>query len=78
MIVRTVIDKEFVGLGDKIRRARKLDKRSLRQITEEVGMTPMNWYKIEKEETKTLPVETLKRIEEVLGVNLEVELEHLK
>jgi hypothetical protein len=35
-------------------------------------MTTMNWYKIEAEDTKALPIETLRRIEEVLGVDFRV------
>ncbi|NES01289.1 MAG: XRE family transcriptional regulator [Symploca sp. SIO1B1] len=35
-------------------------------------MTPTNWYKIEAEATKYLPLETLIAIEKVLGVNFDV------
>ncbi len=72
MKVRKIIDVEIPGLGERIRRARKIDKRPLTEIAEKVGMSPMNWYKIEAEETKALPEETLKKIEEVLGVDLGV------
>ena len=75
MKVRKNIDVEVPGLGQQIRKARKLDRRSLIQICELVDMTPMNWYKIEAEETKALPIETLRKIEEVLGVNFGVKLD---
>ena len=73
--IRKNIDVEVPGLGEEIRKARKLDRRSLIQICELVDMTPMNWYKIEAEETKALPLETLRKIEEVLGVDFGVKLD---
>ena len=75
MKVRAIIDVEAPGLGKRIWKARKLSDKSLAQITEQVGMTPTNWYKIEAEGTKALPLETLRKIEQVLGVDLEVDLE---
>jgi transcriptional regulator with XRE-family HTH domain len=72
MKVRKTIDLEIPGLGERIRQAREKDGRSLTEICRQVPMTTMNWYKIEAEETKALPIETLRRIEEVLGVNFGV------
>lgn len=70
MKVRKVIDREVPGLGAQIKKAREASPRSLVQICAEIDMTPANWYKIEKEETKVLPVDTLRKIEEVLGIDL--------
>lgn len=75
MKIRKNVDVEVPGLGEEIRKARKVDHRSLIQICELVGMTPMNWYKIEAEETKALPIETLRKIEEVLGVDFGIKLD---
>jgi transcriptional regulator with XRE-family HTH domain len=72
MKVRRVDDREFPGLGDRIRRAREADARSLAELCRQTNMTTMNWYRIEAEETKALPLETLRRMEAVLGVNLGV------
>jgi ribosome-binding protein aMBF1 (putative translation factor) len=74
MKVRRVVEKEVPNLGARIKEARETDSRSLAEICRQIPMTPMNWYKIEAEETKALPIETLRRIEEVLGVDFEVEL----
>jgi transcriptional regulator with XRE-family HTH domain len=74
MKVRKVVEKEVPGLGAKIKQARESDERSLTEICALVGMTTANWYKIESEETKSLPLETLRRIEEVLAVNFGVDL----
>lgn len=72
MKVRKVIDVETPGLGAKIKAAREADSRSLLSICKEIDLTPMYWYKIEAEEVKALPIETLRRIEEVLGVDFGV------
>ncbi|BAY67020.1 MULTISPECIES: helix-turn-helix domain-containing protein [Nostocales] len=72
MKVRRTIDVEIPSLGKRIRQAREADKRSLAEICRQIPMTTMNWYKIEAEETKALPIETLRRIEEVLGVNFSI------
>lgn len=70
MKIRYTKDIEAQGLGRKIFEARKLHKKTLTQIVGEAGMSIGNWYKIETEATKTLPVETLRRIEAVLEVKL--------
>lgn len=62
-----------VGLGAQIKKAREADPRALTQLAALAGMTAANWYRIEAEETKVLPLETLRKIEEVLGVNFGVE-----
>lgn len=72
MKVRKVIDIEAPGLGAKIKAAREADSRSLLSICKAIDLTPMYWYKIEAEEVKALPIETLRRIEEVLGVDFGV------
>ena len=78
MKVRKVIDIEAPGLGAKIKAAREADSRSLLSICKEIGLTPMYWYKIEAEEVKALPIETLRKIEEVLGVNFGVNFDSQK
>jgi transcriptional regulator with XRE-family HTH domain len=75
MKVRKIIEVEVPGLGDRIRKIREADSRSLAEICRQIPMTTMNWYRIEAEETKALPVETLKRIEEVLGVDFGVKFD---
>ncbi|MEW5856734.1 MAG: helix-turn-helix transcriptional regulator [Cyanobacteriota bacterium] len=72
MKVRKVVEREFSGLGAQIKRLREADDRSLIQICAQAGMTPANWYKIENEETKVLPLETLRKIEAVLKADLGV------
>lgn len=59
------------GLGTRIKAAREADTRSLKDIASAANMSSMNWYRIEAEE-QTLPEETLRKIEEVLGVDFGV------
>ncbi|MBV6626650.1 MAG: helix-turn-helix domain-containing protein [Rivularia sp. (in: Bacteria)] len=75
MKVKKILETDVPGLGSRIRQAREADSRSLAEICRQVGMTTMNWYRIEAEETKALPIETLRRIEEVLGVDFKVKLD---
>ncbi len=65
---------EVPGLGERIREARLDDRRSLKAICDAVGMSSQNWYRIEKEK-QSLPIETLRKIEEVLGVDFGVKIE---
>ena len=72
MKVRKTIDVEFPGLGGLIKGWRKADRRSLAQICREIDMSIPNWYKIEKSKVKVLPVDTLMRIADVLGVEIQI------
>jgi transcriptional regulator with XRE-family HTH domain len=72
MKIRKCIEIEAPGLGAQIKKAREADERSLTQIAFTAGMTAANWYRIEAEETKMLPFETLRKIEQVLGVDFGV------
>ena len=75
MKVRKVTDVAVQHLGKAIYEARKKDSRSLAEICTLVDMTPSNWNRIEKEQTKFLPLETLRKIEEVLGVDFGVQFD---
>ncbi|WP_313950031.1 helix-turn-helix transcriptional regulator [Nostoc sp. FACHB-190] len=75
MRVRKTEERDFPGLGARIKQARESDSRSLIHLCAEIDMTPANWYKIENEETKVLPLETLRKIESVLQVDLGVKFD---
>ncbi|GET38883.1 helix-turn-helix domain-containing protein [Microseira wollei] len=72
MKVERVQAVEVPGLGNKIKEAREADKRSLTQICGLVGMSTANWYRIEQEKNESVPEETLRKIEAVLGVEFGV------
>ncbi|MCA2768841.1 MAG: helix-turn-helix transcriptional regulator [Microcystis sp. M152S2] len=62
------------GLGEKIKLAREADPRPLTTICKIMNMSSNNWYRIEKE-AQTLPLDTLRKIENVLGVDFGVSLD---
>jgi transcriptional regulator with XRE-family HTH domain len=74
--VRRIVttDIEVTGLGDKIKTARESDPRSLSEICRALDMSRTYWYKIEGEKVDgvSLPEDTLRRIEAVLGVDFGV------
>ena len=72
-VVKT-IEVEGPGLGEKIKQLRQADGRSLKSICKSVGMTPMNWHRIENEK-QTLPLETLRRIESVFTIDLGISID---
>lgn len=61
-------------LGDRIKEARLEDSRTLLAICKEIEMTPSNWYKIEQEVNKVLPIQTFLQICAVLGTDFDVDL----
>jgi transcriptional regulator with XRE-family HTH domain len=69
------ISLEVPDLGLRIKEAREKDPRSLRAIAKAAGMTATNWLRIEAEENKSLPVETLRRIQGVLGTTFGVQID---
>ena len=70
-VVKT-IGVEVSGLGERIKKARTSDSRSLTQLAALANMTTANWYRIEGEKFNTLPYETLQNIEKALGIDLNV------
>jgi transcriptional regulator with XRE-family HTH domain len=72
MKVRRTIDKEVPHLGQKIRQAREASGRSVESLIKEAGISRVYWYDIENENVRALPEETLRRIEQTLGVDLGV------
>ena len=76
MKVYTEISVDVEGLGERIKSAREADLRPLTTICDLIDMTTKNWYQIEKE-VQSLPLETLRKIETVLGVDFGVTLDQL-
>lgn len=74
MKVIKVLSVDIPGLGHRIKTARENDPRTLKKICEEVGMSAQNWYRLE-DEKQTLTIETLRKIEEVLNVSFNVNID---
>lgn len=60
-------------LGQRIRDARHESGRTITQLAAEADISVANWYAIEQERIKVLPIATLRRIEQVLKVDFGVE-----
>lgn len=72
MQIRKEVFIDAPGLGERIKEARKASSLTLKTLAKQAGMHPVNWYRIE-EEKQVLPIETLRKIEAVLGVDFGVE-----
>lgn len=70
MLIERVTRYEIPGLGDRVRSARLQSGKTLTALAAEAGMSHTNWYRIEREEVKTLPEDTLKAVERALGIQL--------
>ena len=66
---------EVEGLGDRIRRERKASPKTITQLAAEAGISVAYWNRIETEKLVSLPIETLRALENVLEVSLGVAIE---
>jgi len=71
--IRRFVDIEVNGLGSRINQARKADGRSVEVLAGEARISRSYWHDIEAEKIRdSLPEETLRRIENVLNIDLGV------
>lgn len=70
--IERIIRIDVPGIGNKIKKARERDPRPVEKLAKLANMTRANWYRIENEKNDILPESTLRKIEEVLGINLGV------
>ncbi|MGF2036881.1 MAG: helix-turn-helix domain-containing protein [Nostoc sp. CmiVER01] len=76
--VRRIIKLEVdvPGLGDRIKQAREARGRPVTQMAKEVGISRNYWYQLEAEAVLGgVAEETLRKIEEMLGVDLGVQFD---
>jgi len=71
MKVFKTIETDVDGLGLAIKTAREDSDKPLTAICGLVGMSVTNWYRLESE-SQAISLETLQKIETVLGVNFGV------
>ena len=74
-VMRVTFTRDFPGLGDRIREAREKLGKSATQMAGIAGISASQWTRIENEEVKALPEETLRAIESALGVDLDVAID---
>ncbi|MHC5820592.1 MAG: helix-turn-helix domain-containing protein [Nostoc sp.] len=73
-VKRTVeVVREFPGLGERIKKGREGDKRSLTQICRDSGVSRAYWYHLENEQIYSCVSEdTIRKIEAALNIDLGV------
>jgi len=74
MRVRRVIEKDYPNLSAEVKEARYKDGRSLRKIVDAAGTTEQHWRRIEEGFVKSMPLETVRNIENALGIDLGVDV----
>lgn len=75
-IVKTIIQEQKANrLGEKIKKARMADDRSLAQICKDCGLSRSYWYQVENNEVPRIHLETLQKIESVLGVDFGIKFD---
>lgn len=72
LLMRVTFVREFPGLGERIKQLRLNSGKPLAQLAADAGVSVPHWNRIENERVKDLPEETLRGIEQALGVDLGV------
>ena len=68
-----VVVKDFPGLGEKLKRFRHGDSRTLTQICQDANISRSYWHQLENEDLRApASEEIIRKIEETLGVDLGV------
>jgi transcriptional regulator with XRE-family HTH domain len=70
MRVRRVQEQDLPDLPAQLQAARKASDYSLLEICRRLEITPTYWYKLEREESNSISYELLRKIEELLSVDL--------
>ncbi len=66
ILMKVGLEINVPDLGQRIRDTRHKSGRTITQLAAEADISVANWYAIEQERVKVLPVTTLRRIEQVL------------
>ncbi len=74
MRIRKVYEIDAPDLAARLKAAREADDRSLAEICRQVGVSAQYWYNLERGSVTTMSFETLRKIEDVLGVDFGVKL----
>ncbi len=62
---------EVEGLGQRIKKEREISGKTPTEIAAIAGMSTANLYRIESEDAKTIPRDTLRRLSEAIGVDFD-------
>lgn len=73
-LMQVTLSVDLPGLGTRIREIRESKRLSPTWVAAQAGMSVGNLYRIETEDAKSLPRETLRKLSEALGVNFDAEV----
>lgn len=71
-VMRIIVELEVEGLGKALKQAREAASLSVAAAGERAGMSGANFNRIENEETKGVPLETLARAARAVGLDLSI------
>lgn len=74
LLMQVTLSIEIPHLGPRIKAAREATGKSPTAIAALAEMSVANLYRIESEETKSIPRDTLRRLSEVLGVDFDADV----
>ncbi|MCC5640825.1 helix-turn-helix domain-containing protein [Nostoc sp. CHAB 5844] len=75
MQVTFTFNREFPGLGNRIKELRESSPKPLTLLAAEAGISATHWNRIENERVQYVPIETLRGIEKALGSDFGIEYE---
>ncbi|WP_341532046.1 helix-turn-helix transcriptional regulator (plasmid) [Nostoc sp. UHCC 0302] len=73
-LMQVTLSVDLPSLGSRIREIRESKGLSPTWVAAQAGMSVGNLYRIETEEAKSLPRETLRKLSEALGVDFDAEV----
>ena len=73
-LMRVTLSVDIPNLGPRIKAARESRGLSPTKVAALADMSAANLYRIESEDTKSLPWDTLKRLGEALGENFDADV----
>ena len=73
-LMQVTLNIEVPGLGVRVKKTREASGMSPTQIAAAAGMSAANLYRSENGDTKSVPRETLKRLSQALGVDLDADV----
>lgn len=73
-LMQVTLSVDLPGLGSRIKELRESKRLSPTWVAAQAGMSVANLYRIESEDAKSLPRETLRKLSEVLEVDFDAEV----
>lgn len=74
MLICKTLQVDVPDFGQRVKDARMASPLSLTEICAAAKMSVSNWYRVENNQVKALPFETLQNIEKALGVDFGIVL----